>query len=77
MLDAAHPIEVLASRFELTPTELPVLMMVVQAGGAPPVLGISETTVKTRVKHIFAKTNTIRLTQVVKLVAAYMSPFNG
>jgi DNA-binding CsgD family transcriptional regulator len=46
---------------KLTPAEMRVLMMIVQIGGVPeiaPVLGISETTVKTHLQHVFEKTGT-------------------
>jgi DNA-binding CsgD family transcriptional regulator len=55
-------------------------MMIVQIGGVPevaPVLGISETTVKTHLQRIFAKTETTRQADLVKLVASYMSPVLG
>jgi DNA-binding CsgD family transcriptional regulator len=79
-LDAPHPIDALADAFKLTPAELRVLMMIVQIGGVPevaPVLGISETTVKTHLQRIFAKTETTRQADLVKLVASYMSPVLG
>jgi DNA-binding CsgD family transcriptional regulator len=79
-LEAPHPIDALADAFKLTPAELRVLMMVVQIGGVPevaPVLGISETTVKTHLQRIFAKTETARQADLVKLVAGYMSPLRG
>jgi DNA-binding CsgD family transcriptional regulator len=52
-------------------------MMIVQLGGVPevaPVLGISETTVKTHLQHVFDKTGTRRQADLVKLVAGYMNP---
>jgi DNA-binding CsgD family transcriptional regulator len=72
-----HPLEAIASTFKLTPTEMRVLMMIVEVGGVPevaPVLGISETTVKTHLQHIFTKTGVARQADLVKLVASYMSP---
>jgi DNA-binding CsgD family transcriptional regulator len=57
-----------------------VLMMIVQLGGlqeVAPVLGISATTVKTHLQRIFAKTDTGRQADLVKLVAGYMSPLGG
>jgi DNA-binding CsgD family transcriptional regulator/PAS domain-containing protein len=79
-LDPPHPIAVLADAFKLTPAELRVLMAIVQIGGIPevaPVLGISETTVKTHLQHVFEKTGTNRQADLVKLVAGYMSPLAG
>jgi DNA-binding CsgD family transcriptional regulator/PAS domain-containing protein len=75
--DGPHPLEAIAAAFKLTPAEMRVLMMVVQVGGVPeiaPALGVSETTVKTHLAHIFAKTGTARQADLVKLVAGYMSP---
>jgi Bacterial regulatory proteins, luxR family len=37
-------------------------------------LGVSETTVKTHLQHVFEKTGTQRQADLVKLVAGYMSP---
>jgi DNA-binding CsgD family transcriptional regulator len=76
-LEAPHPIDALANAFDLTPAELRVLMMIVQVGGVPevaPILGISEPTVKTHLAHIFAKTETNRQADLIKLVGSYMSP---
>jgi DNA-binding CsgD family transcriptional regulator len=76
-LELPHPLETSANTFKLTPAEMRVLMMIVEVGGVPeaaPVLGISETTVKTHLQRIFAKTATGRQADLVKLVAGYMSP---
>jgi DNA-binding CsgD family transcriptional regulator len=76
-LDLPHPLEAIASAFDLTPAELRVMMAIVEIGGVPevaPVLGISETTVKTHLQHVFEKTGTQRQADLVKLVAGYMSP---
>jgi DNA-binding CsgD family transcriptional regulator len=75
--DLPHPMDVISSTFKLTPAEMRILMMIVQVGGVPDiarVLGISETTVKTHLQHVFEKTGTQRQADLVKLVAAYMSP---
>lgn len=75
-----HPIETIAGMFKLTSAEMRVLMMIVQIGGVPevaPVLGISESTVKTHLQRIFAKTGAARQADLVKLVAGYMSPVAG
>jgi DNA-binding CsgD family transcriptional regulator len=79
-LDLPHPLEALANAYKLTPTEMRVLMAVVQIGGVPeiaPVLGIAETTVKTHLARLFAKTGAGRQADLVKLVAGYMSPLGG
>jgi DNA-binding CsgD family transcriptional regulator len=54
-----------------------VLVAIVEIGGVPevaPVLGISETTVKTHLQHVFEKTGVSRQADLVKLVAGFMSP---
>ena len=76
-LELPHPLETIAATFKLTPAEMRVLMMIVQLGGVSevaPVLGVSEATVKTHLQHIFAKTETSRQAELVKLVAGYLSP---
>jgi DNA-binding CsgD family transcriptional regulator len=79
-LDLPSPVEAMATCYQLTAAELRVLMAIVQVGGVPevaPVLGISETTVKTHLQHVFEKTDTNRQADLVKLVAEYMSPFRA
>ncbi len=55
-----------------------MLMLLIQLDRATrkleSVLGISEPTVRTHLQHIFDKTNTSRLADLVKLDADYMSP---
>ena len=66
-----------ARRHQLTPSELRVLLAIVEVGGAPEVaqaLGVSETTVKTHLRHIFEKTGTSRQADLVKLVAGFSFP---
>jgi DNA-binding CsgD family transcriptional regulator len=78
--DLPSPIEAMAARYRLTPAELRVLMAIIQVGGVPevaPVLGISETTVKTHLQHVFEKTGVNRQADLVKLVAEFMSPFSA
>src|SRR5262249_5335725 len=51
-----HPLETIARLYKLTPAELRVLMMIIDIGGVPevaPVLGVSERTVKTHLRHVF------------------------
>jgi DNA-binding CsgD family transcriptional regulator len=79
-LDLPSPLETIAGLFKLTPAELRVLMAIVEVGGVPevaPVLGISETTVKTHLGRLFEKTRTKRQADLVKLVAAFMSPLGA
>jgi DNA-binding CsgD family transcriptional regulator len=73
-LDLQSPFDAIAQNFGLTPAELRVLFAIVDIGGIPevaPVLGISETTVKTHLQRLFAKTATSRQADLVKLVAGY------
>jgi DNA-binding CsgD family transcriptional regulator len=69
--------EVIARTYKLTPTELRVLLAIVDVGGVPKVseaMGISASTVKTHLRRLFAKTGTDRQADLVKLVAAYANP---
>ncbi|MGY4334291.1 DNA-binding CsgD family transcriptional regulator [Bradyrhizobium sp. LB7.2] len=66
--------EVIAKAFKLTPTELRVLLAIVELGSVPEVaaaLGVAGTTVKTHVRHLFEKTGAARQADFVKLVAGY------
>jgi len=76
-LDLPSPLQTLAELYKLTPAELRVAMAIIEIGGVPdvaPVLGISETTVKTHLQRVFEKTGTNRQADLVKLVAGFMSP---
>jgi DNA-binding CsgD family transcriptional regulator len=76
-LDTPSPQELIAKLYKLTPTELRVLLAIMQVGSTPEVaeaLGISEATVKTHLHRVFAKTGTTRQADLVKLVAGYASP---
>jgi hypothetical protein len=69
--------EAVAHHFKLLPSELRVLFAIVEVGGVPEaakVLGISEETVRTHLKHVFAKTGTNRQADLVKLIAGYANP---
>jgi DNA-binding CsgD family transcriptional regulator len=66
--------------FELTPAELRVLLAIVEVGGVPETsaaLGVAETTVKTHLHRVFAKTGTRRQADLVKLAAGFSSPLAG
>ena len=79
-LEVPSPLETVAKRHQLTPSELRVLLAIVEVGGAPEVaeaLGVSETTVKTHLRHIFEKTGTSRQAELVKLVACFANPLMG
>ena len=74
VLDLPSPPEALAKEFQLTPAELRVLFAIIEVGGVPEVaevLGISESTVKTHLHHVFGKTGTTRQADLVKFVAGY------
>jgi DNA-binding NarL/FixJ family response regulator len=76
-LDVSSPPETIARLYKLTPTELRVLLAIVEVGGVPEVaeaLGIGEATVKTHLHRLFAKTETTRQADLVKLVAAFSNP---
>jgi DNA-binding CsgD family transcriptional regulator len=76
-LEAPSAPETIARLYRLTPSELRVLLAVVQLGGVPEVagaLGIGEATVKTHLHRLFSKTDTSRQADLVKLVAGFSSP---
>lgn len=76
-LETRAPAEVIARTWKLTPAELRVLLAIVEVGGVPEValaLGIAETTVKTHLGHLYAKTGTGRQADLTKLVAGFSSP---
>jgi DNA-binding CsgD family transcriptional regulator/PAS domain-containing protein len=76
-LDVSSPPETIARLYKLTPTELRVLLAIVEVGGVPEVaeaLGMGEATVKTHLHRLFAKTETTRQAELVKLVAAFSNP---
>jgi DNA-binding CsgD family transcriptional regulator len=79
-LEAPPPPEVIAKTYGLTPTELRVLLAVVEVGGVAGVseaLGVSDNTVKTHLKRLFAKTGATRQADLVKLIAKFSSPLAG
>lgn len=76
-LEAPQAPEVIAKAFRLTPTELRVLLAIVEVGGVPQVstvLGIAETTIKTHLRRLFVKTGAERQADLVKIVAGFSSP---
>jgi DNA-binding CsgD family transcriptional regulator len=69
--------EIIGKAHKLTPTELRVLLAIVEVGGVPEVavaLGIATTTVKTHLGRLFEKTGSARQADLVKLVAGYSLP---
>ena len=76
-LNIPSPPEVIARTYNLTPTELRVLMAIVEVGGVPEVaeaLGVAETTVRFHLRRLFEKTGTHRQADLVKLVASFSNP---
>ena len=72
--------EIIARAYNLTPTELRVLMAIVEVGGVPEVavaLGIADSTVKTHLGRLFVKTGTGRQADLVKIVAGFATPLIG
>jgi len=77
-LDTRSPMEAIARLYKLTVSELRVLQAIVEVGGVPAVaetFGISESTVKTHLHRVFAKTGLKRQVDLANLVAAHASPF--
>jgi DNA-binding CsgD family transcriptional regulator len=72
--------ELVARTFQLTPAELRVLLAIVEIGGVPETaaaLGIAQTTVKTHLHRVFAKTGSRHQVDLVKLVAGFSNPLAG
>ena len=71
------PREAIARAYHLTPSELRVLLAIVDVGGVPEsaaALGIAESTVKTHLGNLFVKTHARRQADLVKIVAGFASP---
>ena len=69
--------ETIARHYRLTPSELRVLLAVIEVGGVAEVaesLGIADTTVKSHLGSVYGKTGTSRQADLVKLVAGFASP---
>lgn len=76
-LDTPSPPEAIAKAYKLTPTELRVLLAIVEVGGVPEVaeaLGVSPETVKTHLGRLYEKSGVRRQADLVKLVAGFASP---
>ena len=79
-LEPFSPPEVIGEMYKLTPTELRVLLALVDIGGVPEVaaaLGVAVTTVKTHLSRLFEKTGVARQADLVKLVAGFSTPLAG
>ena len=66
--------EIIRRAYGLTPTELRVLLAIVESGGVPQVaaaLGIANSTVRTHLGRLFSKTGTSRQADLVKLVVSF------
>lgn len=77
-LDLQWPLDAIEKLFCLTPMEVRILQAVVDVGGAPAIAeryGISEGTVRTHLKSIYAKTGAKRQADLIKLIASHSSPF--
>ena len=77
---ASSTSQVIGETFKLTPTELRVLLAIIEVGGIPEVataFGIADTTVRTHVNRLFEKTGATRQADLVKLVAGYTTPLAG
>ena len=69
--------EIIARSFELTPAELRVMLSIVDVGGVPETaaaLGVAESTVKTHLHRVFAKTGANRQADLVKIAAGFSNP---
>jgi DNA-binding CsgD family transcriptional regulator len=76
-IDAPSNLEAIATAYRLTPTEMRVLLSIVQVGGAPEVaeaLGVSAETVKTHLRNLYAKTGAGRQADLVKVAAGFANP---
>lgn len=76
--DTAVSPAAIAQTYRLTPTELRVLLAIVEVGNTPDaaqLLGIAVSTVKTHLGRVYAKTGTRRQADLIKLAAAFSSPF--
>jgi DNA-binding CsgD family transcriptional regulator len=71
------PPEIIANAYKLTPTELRVLLAIVEVGGVPAVaeaLGVAGETVRTHLGNIYVKMGVNRQADLVKLVAGFSQP---
>jgi DNA-binding CsgD family transcriptional regulator/PAS domain-containing protein len=79
-LEDSRTSEVITKTYNLTPTELRVLLTSVEVGGVAAVaaaLGVAKSTIKSHLARLFEKTGTGRQADLVKLVAGFSSPLVG
>jgi DNA-binding CsgD family transcriptional regulator len=79
-IEGSMPLDMMARHYALTPAETRVLFGILSIGSVPEVarvLGVSDTTVKTHLQHLFDKTGTNRQPDLVKLAAGFASPLGG
>ena len=79
-IELPNPPEVIASAYQLTKTELRVLLALMQLGSGPEIadaLGVGSGTVKTHLRNLFRKTGTKHQTDLVRLVAGFSRPVIG
>jgi DNA-binding CsgD family transcriptional regulator len=79
-VDLAVAVNAAAKLYGLTPAEERVARAIVELGGIAPVAsltGMSESTVKKQLEHVFEKTGTRRQAELVKLIAGFDSPARG
>jgi DNA-binding CsgD family transcriptional regulator/PAS domain-containing protein len=78
--EVRSPPEVIARAYDLTPSELRVLLGIVEVGGVPETaaaLGVAESTIKTHLGNVFVKTGARRQADLVKIVAGFTTPLIG
>ena len=78
--ETPSPPEIIARAYNLTPSELRVLLAIVEVGGVPQTsaaLGVAECTIKTHLGRLFVKTGAGRQADLVKIVAGFATPLLG
>lgn len=76
-LDRPPALEAIATRYRLTPAELRTMLAIAEGGSVAevaPLLGMAEATVRSHLHRVFAKTDTSRQSDLVKLLASFASP---
>jgi DNA-binding CsgD family transcriptional regulator len=79
-MEAPSMPETIARHYKLTPTELRVLLSLLDVGSGPEVaeaLGVADSTVKTHLGRIYQKTGARGQVDLVKLVAGFANPLVG